>query len=75
MFASALAEIGASHLFALVMFGIGLLTMVTGTAIYLANLNKDVPSLDSPARTGWALIMLSGLIIIFAVVFSLAVRG
>ena len=60
-----------SLLLPLVLLGMGFAALVAGSIIYFANLNRDVPDLDSPARYGWALILLSGLLTVVAVVLSL----
>ena len=57
-----LAELGIMNLFIISILATGFVTLAAGTAIFFGNINRDVPALDSPARHGWALILLSGLI-------------
>ena len=69
------SDIGATNLFVLSILLVGLLTMVGGGIVYFANLNRDIPNLDSPARVGWGLIVLSGILTLAAVVLYVAIVG
>ena len=69
------SDIGTTNLFVLSLLLVGLLTMVGGGIVYFTNLNRDVPNLDSPARVGWGLIMLSGFLTFAAVAFYMIIVG
>ena len=70
-----LTSLGPVDLSVLVLLLIGLATMVGGGFLYFGNLNRDVPSLDSPTRVGWGLILLSGILASAAVVLYIATGG
>ena len=67
------SDIGVANLLVLLLLFVGLLTMVGGGIVYFANLNRDIPNLDSPARLGWGLIILSGFLMVVSVALYMVI--
>ena len=66
-------DLSAFELVALSLFFSAAVTLACGGIIFFANLNKDVPNLDNPARYGWNLIVLAGFLTAVAVSLSIVI--
>ena len=74
MSAFTLFGIAAVDFLTLGLLGLSALAVIIGCVLFLGYPRSDIPALDSPARTGFILVLSSSLIAILAVVLFATLR-